>query len=75
MLIQVLIVLLIGIVFIYFGYLIFSMKVPTLIDFFLKQGTSYHDKRINRFFGSIIMIIGVIIILSPLIFGVENMNF
>jgi len=73
--IQVLIVLLTGIVFIYIGYLIFTMKVPTLIDFFLKQGTSYHDKRINRFFGSIIMLLGVFIMISPLIFGVENMNF
>lgn len=75
MLIQVLIVLLLGVVFIYFGYLIFTMKVPTLIDFFLKQGNSYHDKRTNRFFGIIIIGIGVFIIISPLIFGVENMNF
>jgi len=75
MLIQVLIVLLIGVVFVYFGYLIFSMKVPTLIDLFLKGGISFHDKRTNRFFGSIIIIIGILIILSPLIFGVENMNF
>ncbi len=73
--IQVLIVLLIGVVFIYVGYLIFAMKVPTLIDFFLKQGNSYHDKRTNRFLGSIIMIIGVIIILLPFVLGVENMNF
>lgn len=73
--IQVLIVILLGILFIYIGYLIFTMKVPTLIDLFLKQGTSYHDKRINRFFGSIIMVIGVFIMISPLIFGVENMNF
>jgi len=75
MLIQVLIVLLLGLLFIYIGYLIFTMKMPSVIDFFLKQGTFYHDKRINRFFGSIIMIIGVFILLSPLIFGVENMNF
>jgi len=73
--IQVLLVLLLGVSFIYIGYLIFTMKVPTLIDFFLKQGISYHDKRINRFFGSMIMVIGVFIIISPLIFGVENMNF
>ena len=73
--IQVLIVLLIGVVFIYFGYLISTMKVPTLIDLFLKGGISFHDKRINRFFVSLIIILGVFIILSPLIFGVENMNF
>ena len=74
MAIQVLIVLLAGIAFIFMGYLIFTMKVPTLIDFFLKQGVSYHDKRTNRFFGIIIIGIGVFIILSPLIFGVEDMN-
>lgn len=73
--VQVLFVLLIGVVFVYFGYLIFSMKVPTLIDLFLKGGISFHDKRTNRFFGSIIIILGVFIILSPLVFGVENMNY
>ncbi|GGA85088.1 hypothetical protein [Ornithinibacillus halotolerans] len=71
---QVFIVLFIGLVFIVFGYLIFSGKAPTLLDFFLKQGVTYEDKRSNRFFGLIIIIIGIAIMLLPLILGVENMN-
>ncbi|MGY0691875.1 hypothetical protein ACW2QC_03670 [Virgibacillus sp. FSP13] len=72
--IQVIFVLLIGVVFIYFGYLIFTGKAPTLLDFFLKQGVSYSDKLSSRFFGTIIIIIGIIILVLPFILGIENMN-
>lgn len=75
MLIQILIALLIGIVFILFGYLVFTEKVPTLLDFFIKQGVTYNDQISNRFFGTIIMIIGLAIMLSPLIFGTDSMKF
>lgn len=74
MLIHVFVVLLIGVVFIYFGYLIFTEKVPTLLDFFMTQGITYHDKIFNKFFGGIIILIGLIIILLPLILGVDSMN-
>ncbi|MDX8044989.1 hypothetical protein SH601_03235 [Gracilibacillus sp. S3-1-1] len=73
--IQVVIVLLIGLVFICFGYLIITSKVPTLLDFFLKQGVSYNDKLSNKFFGSIIILLGIIMLLLPFILGIENMNF
>jgi len=67
-------ILLIGLLFLYMGYLIFSGKAPTLLDYFLKQGVTFNDKLSNRFFGTIIMIIGVFILISPFIFGIENMN-
>lgn len=72
--IQVFIIWVLGVVFIYFGYLIFTMKVPTLLDYFLKTGVNYHDKRVYRFCGSIIIAMGIFIILSPFIFGIEQMN-
>lgn len=72
--VQAYLVMFIGIVFIYFGYLIFKGKVPTLLDYFLKQGVSYKDKKSLKFFGAIIIIIGVIVITLPFVLGVENMN-
>lgn len=47
--IEAILVVLIGVVFIYLGYLIFSGKVPTLLDYFLKQGVTYNDKKSLRF--------------------------
>lgn len=67
--------LLIGLLFIYIGYLIFTGKAPTLLDYFLKQGISYEDKLTTKFFGTIIIILGIIILISPFIFGIGNMNF
>lgn len=72
--IQAIIVVLIGILFIYFGYLIFSGKVPTLLDFFLKNEVVYNDKKTLRFFGTIIIIIGIIVAILPFVLGIENMN-
>lgn len=72
--VQAIIVMLIGVVFIYFGYLIFSGKAPTILDFFLKQGVAYNDKRTLKLFGTIIIIIGVIVTILPFILGIENMN-
>ena len=71
---QAIIVILIGVVFIYFGYLIFTGKAPTLLDFFLKKGVPYEDKLSLRFFGGIIIVIGVVIVFLPFILGTENMN-
>ncbi|WP_058306379.1 hypothetical protein [Gracilibacillus massiliensis] len=71
---KVIFVLLIGLAFIYFGSLIFLRKAPTLLDFFLKQGVTYNDKLSNKFFGSIIIIIGIVILILPFILGIENMN-
>jgi uncharacterized protein YjeT (DUF2065 family) len=72
--IQAIIVILIGLVFIYFGYLIFTGKAPTLLDYFLKQGVTYNDKKSLRFFGTIIIIIGIIVLILPFLLGIENMN-
>lgn len=68
-----LLLLLFGLLFIYMGYLIFSGKGPTLLDYFLKLGVSFNDELSNRFFGTIIIIIGLFILISPFIFGIENM--
>ena len=72
--IQVIIVILIGIVFIYFGYLIFTGKVPTLLDYFLKQGVLFNDERWLRTCGAVIVIIGIIVVMLPFVLGIENMN-
>lgn len=71
---QVIFVVLLGLLFMYLGYLIYTRKAPNLLDLFLKQGVSYNDAISAKVFGSIIIIIGVIILLLPLILGVENMN-
>lgn len=73
--IQVFFVWLIGLVFIYFGYLVFSRKAPGILDYFLKLGITAEDEKSAKFFGSIIAIIGIIVILLPFILGIENMNF
>lgn len=72
--IQVIIVMLIGLLFIYFGYLIFTGKAPSLLDFFLKQGVTYNDKKLLRFFGTIIIIIGIVVLVLPFLLGIENIN-
>ncbi|ADU30565.1 hypothetical protein [Evansella cellulosilytica] len=72
--IQVIFVVVIGILFIYCGYLIFSRKAPNLLDLFLKQGVSYNDSLSAKIFGTIIIIAGIIVLLLPLILGIENMN-
>lgn len=72
--IQAFLVMFIGIIFIYFGYLIFKGKVPNLLDYFLKQGVTYNDKKSLKFYGTIIMIIGVTVMTLPFVLGVENMN-
>ncbi|SES65454.1 hypothetical protein SAMN05216389_101268 [Oceanobacillus limi] len=71
---EVIFVLIIGFVFIYFGLLIFTGKVPTLLDYFLKQGVTYHDKKSLKFFGTFIIIIGILVLFLPVILGVKNMN-
>lgn len=72
--IQVFIVWLIGLFFIYLGYLIMTRKAPTVIDYFLKLGITIEGKKAAKIFGTIIVMIGIIVILLPLLLGVENMN-
>lgn len=72
--IQAYIIMLIGIVFIYFGNLVFSRKAPGVLDLFLKLGITAEDEKSAKFFGSIIAIIGIVIILLPFILGTESMN-
>lgn len=73
--VQALLVMLIGLLFIYLGYLIFKGKMPNLLDYFLKQGVAaYNDKLSLKFFGPIIMIIGIIVLILPFLLGIENMN-
>lgn len=72
--IEAIILLLIGIVFIYFGYLIFTGKAPTLLDYFLKQGVLYNDEKSLKFFGTVIIILGILVVLLPFVLGVENVN-
>lgn len=72
--IQVFLVWIMGLVIIYFGYLIFTRKVPTLLDYFLKLGVTFTDKNANRFFGGLIMVVGIVVLVLPFILGIENMN-
>ncbi|WHX27459.1 hypothetical protein QNH47_06280 [Virgibacillus halodenitrificans] len=72
--IQVYFVWLIGLVFIYFGYLVFSRKAPGVLDYFLKLGITAEEKISAKFFGSVIAIIGIVIMLLPFILGIDNMN-
>ena len=72
--VEVIFVWLIGFLFIFLGFLIFKGKVPSLLDLFLKQGVAYHDSFSTKFFGIIIMIVGIIVFLLPFILGIENMN-
>ncbi|MYL45510.1 hypothetical protein GLV94_07615 [Virgibacillus halodenitrificans] len=65
---------LIGLVFIYFGYLVFSRKAPGVLDYFLKLGITAEDKTSAKFFGLMIAIIGIVVILLPLILGIDKMN-
>lgn len=72
--IEVFFVWLIGLVFLVFGFLIFKGKAPNILDLFLKQGVAYNDSFSTKFFGSIIIIVGIIVFLLPFILGIENMN-
>jgi len=64
----------IGIVFIYLGYVVFSKKAPGVLDLFLKLGITAEDEKSAKFFGTIIVITGVVIISLPFILGTEKMN-
>ncbi|SEQ66634.1 hypothetical protein [Piscibacillus halophilus] len=72
--IHILVVELIGVLFIYLGFLILNRKAPTFLDFVLKIGVTYTDKISNRFWGGLMIVVGLIIMLMPLILGAENMN-
>lgn len=63
---------LIGIFFIYLGYLIYSGKAPFIVNFF--NFIPEYDPRLFKILGTIIVIIGFIVILLPFILGIENMN-
>lgn len=73
--IQVFLVWLIGLVFIYLGYLVFSRKATGVLDYFLRFGVTAEDETSAKVLGTIIAMMGVIVIILPFILGIENMNF
>lgn len=70
--IQVYFVWLIGVVFICLGYLIYSGKTPFIVNFF--NIIPEYDPRLLKILGTIIVIVGFIVILLPFILGTGNMN-
>lgn len=70
--IQVFFVWLIGLLISCLGYLIYSGKTPFIVNFF--NFIPEYDPRLLKILGTIIIIVGVIVIFLPFVLGTENMN-
>lgn len=63
---------LIGLLISCLGYLIYSGKTPFIVNFF--NFIPEYDPRLLKILGTIIIIVGVIVIFLPFILGTESMN-
>ncbi|MDG5789233.1 hypothetical protein QA612_17375 [Evansella sp. AB-P1] len=64
-----------GLLFMILGYFIYKHKALFLINLFLWNGLDGNRDLIAKVFGTIMFVIGIVIILLPFILGTDSMNF